>query len=261
MNGSLPAAWRLLRSVVHGVHGLLIVLLRFPSLDIAGRQQRIQWWAAGLLEHMGLALEVDGRVTAGGKLIVANHISWLDIVAIHAVCPQARFVSKADVKSWPLIARLVDSAGTLYLARERKRDAMRVVHQMAAALFAGDTVAVFPEGTTADGRTLLPFHANLLQAAISTESRIQPVALRFSDRAHAVSPAAEFLGKTTLVQSLWRVAAADGMTVHVTLLPPRATAHADRRALAQTLREDIEAVLKTAYLAREVSAEAGEQLT
>ena len=165
-------------------------------------------------------------------------------MAIHAACPQARFVSKADVRHWPLVGRLVDSAGTLYLERERKRDAMRVVHQMAEALSAGDTVAIFPEGTTADGRTLLPFHANLLQAAVATGTPAQPVALRFSDRHQHVSPSAEFLGETTLAESLWRLACGDGMGVHVTLLPPRATAHADRRALAQMLRGDIAAALE-----------------
>jgi 1-acyl-sn-glycerol-3-phosphate acyltransferase len=120
---------------------------------------------------------------------------------------------------------------------------MRVVHQIAEALARGSTVAVFPEGTTGDGRALLPFHANLLQAAIATGARVQPLALRFSDRTHAVSPAAEFLGETTLAQSLWRLVAADGLAVHLTLLPPRASAHADRRALAQVLREDIGAAL------------------
>jgi 1-acyl-sn-glycerol-3-phosphate acyltransferase len=239
----LRAAWRLLRALVHGLHGLAIVLLRFPSLDAAARHARIRWWAAALLAKLGVALDVRGVPTAGGALIAANHVSWLDIMAIHAACPQARFVSKADVKSWPLISRLVDSAGTLYLERERKRDAMRVVHQLAEALASGDTVAVFPEGTTSDGRALLPFHANLLQAAIATRARVQPVALRFSDRAHAVSPAADFTGATTLAQSLWRLAAADGLTVHVTWLPPRASAHAERRALAQALHADIAGAL------------------
>jgi 1-acyl-sn-glycerol-3-phosphate acyltransferase len=236
---SWVAAWRLARVVVHGLHGLGLVLLRFPSLGARARRERIRWWATGLLRCLGIGLHVQGQPTAGAKLLVANHVSWLDIMAVHAVCPEARFVSKADVRGWPLISHLVDSAGTLYLERERKRDAMRVVHQMAQALSDGDTVAIFPEGTTADGRTLLPFHANLLHAAISCGARIQPVALRFSDRANAVSPAAEFLGDTTLAQSLWRLASGDSLVVHVTLLPPRASAHADRRALAQTLREDI----------------------
>jgi 1-acyl-sn-glycerol-3-phosphate acyltransferase len=120
--------------------------------------------------------------------------------------PAARFVSKADVRAWPLVSRLVDAAGTLYLERERKRDALRVVHAMASALQQGQTVAIFPEGTTSTGHGLLPFHANLLQAAISTDTPVQPVALRFSDATHAVSLAAEFVGATTLLQSLWQTA-------------------------------------------------------
>ena len=243
MTASLRALWRLARSVLHGLHGLAVVLLCFPHLDAGGRHARIGWWAAGLLDAMGVCLDVRGGVTPGGKLIVANHVSWLDIMAIHASCPQARFVSKADVKSWPLIARLVDSAGTLYIERERKRDALRLVHQIADALAAGHTVAVFPEGTTSDGTALLPFHANLLQAAIATRSRVQPVVLRFSDPAHHVSPAAEFVGNTSLMRSLWRLARAEGLTVHVAWLPPHATAHADRRALAQSLRQEIAATL------------------
>ena len=73
------------------------------------------------------------------------------------------------------------SGGTLFIERERKRDALRVVHQIAAALRAGDIVAVFPEGTTGDGRDVLPFHANLLQAAIATGAPVQPVVLRYRD--------------------------------------------------------------------------------
>ena len=149
MKPRLLAAWRLVRTLLHGLHGLGIVLLRFPHLDAAGRHARIRWWAVGLLRCLGIALHVRGEPAPGAKLFVANHVSWLDIMAIHAACPQARFVSKADVRHWPLVGRLVDSAGTLYLERERKRDAMRVVHQMAEALSAGETVAIFPEGTTA----------------------------------------------------------------------------------------------------------------
>jgi len=159
------AAWRLLRSVVHGVHGLTIVLLRFHSIDAAQREAYIQWWATKMLRTMGIALRVEGTPRAGGTLMVLNHVSWLDIMAVHAVCPHARFVSKADVRQWPLVSRLVDAAGTLYLERERKRDALRVVHLMASALTAGEMVAVFPEGTTSDGREVLPFKSSLLEPA------------------------------------------------------------------------------------------------
>jgi 1-acyl-sn-glycerol-3-phosphate acyltransferase len=239
----LRGGWRLARAVLHGLHGIAVVLWRFPSLDAPGRHARIAWWANKMLRLLGLRLDVRGTFRPGAKLIVANHVSWLDIMAIHAVCPQARFVSKADVRHWPLVNRLVDSAGTLYLEREKRRDALRVVHQMAEALAAGQTVAVFPEGTTGDGRALLPFHANLLQAAIATSTPLQPVVLRYSDANHAVSPAAEFLGETTLAQSLWRLACGHDMAVHVTVLTAMGTAHADRRALAEHVRQSVAGVL------------------
>lgn len=238
------ALWRLLRAVLHGAHGLLVVLLRFGVLSAAGRQARIRWWSDKMLRMLGIRLQVQGSFRPGAKLVVANHVSWLDIMAVHAVCPEARFVSKADVQQWPLVGRLVAAGGTLYIQRESRRDALRVVHQMADALKAGDTVAVFPEGTTGDGHAVLPFHANLLQAAIATDTPVQPVALRFSDAHHAVSPAAEFVGDTTLAQSLWRLACGEGVVVRLTILPAEGSAHADRRALSERVRGQIAEALQ-----------------
>jgi 1-acyl-sn-glycerol-3-phosphate acyltransferase len=234
---SLLAAWRLLRAVLHVLHGML-VMTRFPQLSAAARHERIRWWSAGLLRAVGMTVEVSGVAPRpGATLVVANHVSWIDIAAIHAAAPHARFVSKADVLAWPLLGWLIKNAGTLFIERERKRDAVRVVHAMAEALQAGDTVAVFPEGTTGAGPELLPFHANLLQAAIATATPVQPIVLRFADAAQAYSPAAVYIGDTTLLQSLWRVACARGLTAHVHVMPPISTTHADRRALALHLRE------------------------
>ena len=227
---SLRAAWRALRMGVHLLHGMAVMALRFPTADAAGRQEHIRWWSAKLVRMAGLEL-------------VANHVSWLDIAALHGVAPQARFVSKADVLAWPLLGWLIRNAGTLFIERERKRDALRVLHQVAEALTSGDTVAVFPEGTTGDGATLLPFHANLLQSAIASGTPVQCVAIRYSDPAHRFSPAAQFLGETTLLQSVWRILTAEGLRVHVDLLLPQGARHADRRALAEHLRAQIHAQL------------------
>ncbi|MBL8305501.1 MAG: 1-acyl-sn-glycerol-3-phosphate acyltransferase [Rubrivivax sp.] len=239
---ALVAVWRITRSALHVLHGALL-MTRFGAMSAAQRHDYIRWWSAGLLRCMGLTLEVKGTARPGATLVVANHVSWLDIAAIHAALPHVRFVSKADVLHWPLLGWLIRSAGTLFIERERKRDALRVVHAMAEALQAGDAVAVFPEGTTGAGPQPLPFHANLLQAAVATATPVQPVALRFSDPAAPFSDAVVFVGETTLLQSLWRVASARGLRAHVRVLPPMASAHADRRALAEHLRETIAAEL------------------
>ncbi len=235
---TLLALWRLLGASLHVAHGLWIVLVHFPAWDHARRMQRVQWWSARLLKRLGVRLQATGTPRRGGKLLVANHVSWLDILALDALAP-ARFVSKSEVRGWPLIGRLVGGAGTLYIERERTRDALRVVHRMAEALNAGDTVAIFPEGTTSHGHAVLPFHANLLQAAIATAAPVQAVALRYSDASCPVSPAAAYVGETHLLSSVWSVVCARDLVAHVHFIAAHAAAHADRRALAQSLRESI----------------------
>ncbi|MEO8123304.1 MAG: lysophospholipid acyltransferase family protein [Burkholderiales bacterium] len=245
LGSQLRALWRVTRACSHLLFGVALVATRFGRNDPALRMRQAKRWSAGFLRVLGVELVVCGVARPGAKLLVANHISWLDILAIDAIEP-ARFVSKVEVKRWPVFGKLSDASGTLYLARERPRDALRVVHQMAEALQAGDTLAVFPEGTTADGIDLLPFHANLLQAAIATETPVQPVALHYFDADHATSPSVLFLGETTLAQSVWRIACAQRLGVHVNFLPARSVRMADRRRLAQTLSDDIADALSVA---------------
>lgn len=244
---ALPRAlWRLGRAVLHALHGGLICAVVFPFLDDAERMHRVGWWARRMLDVMGIGLELRGALQPAPVLLTSNHVSWLDILAIDAVRP-ARFVSKADVRHWPLLGFMVACGGTLFIERERKRDALRVVHQVAAALRDGATVAVFPEGTTGAGPTLLPFHANLLQAAISTATPVQPVALRYCDAAAAFSAAPLYLDDTSLLQSVWQVACADALVVQVTALAPKETASTtQRRQLAGDVRGAIQQALDAA---------------
>lgn len=241
----LRAAWRLLRVLGHVIVGLAVLALLFPRRDAVGRQWHIQRWSAGLLRCLGLHLRVHQQAAVPPAcLVVCNHVSWLDIACVHAALPQARFVSKADVRHWPLIGWMVAAAGTLFIEREKKRDALRVVHHCAEALKAGDTVAVFPEGTTGEGPELLPFHANLLQAAVSVDAPLQPLALRFHTARERFASEAKFVGETTLLQSLWRISSARGLQAELTLLPAIDTQAMDRRALAERARDAIQGALR-----------------
>lgn len=234
---------RLARAAAHVLHGVGLVIVRFPRLDAAGRALAVQAWSARLLALVGVQFSVQGQPRPGAALLIANHVSWLDIAVIHAACPQARFVSKASVRHWPLVGRLAGAVGTLFIERERKRDALRVVHEVAAALQRGEVVAVFPEGTTGAGATVLPFHANLLQAAIAAEAPVQPVALRYHAPGERFARAAQYIDDTTLIASAWRVASAQGLAVQVRFLPPEGCRHADRRALAEHLRQQVQQAL------------------
>jgi 1-acyl-sn-glycerol-3-phosphate acyltransferase len=241
------ALWRILRSLWLLLMGVLICAFIFPFLGPAQRLQRVGRWSAQMLRALGIDLRSSGTPHAGATLVVANHVSWLDILAINAVQP-ARFVSKSDVRAWPVLGWLIACGGTLFIERERKRDALRVVHQVAQALRSGATVAVFPEGTTSDGTSLLPFHANLLQAAISTQTPVQPVALRFADAAQAFSPAAAYVGDTSLVQSLWWVVMGQGLQANVSWLAPETSAECERRVLSERLRTQIAQALSVTEL-------------
>lgn len=242
---------RRLRAVVRIVHMAvylwrvsLIMRWRFEAMDHDTQQANVRLWSAAVFHCLGARLVVKGTPRPGAKLIVGNHVSWMDIMAINATEP-SRFVSKAEVGQWPIVGRMVTLAGTIYLERARRRDAMRAMGLLTQSLRDGHTAAVFPEGTTGDGHHLLHFHANLLQSAIDADVPVQPVAIRYSDAHHAISPAAAYVGDTTLVQSLWWIACADQLTVHVTVLSPQRVQHADRRALATRLHDEIAEALSS----------------
>jgi 1-acyl-sn-glycerol-3-phosphate acyltransferase len=243
----LPAAlWRVGRMLLHVLAGWLMITLLFPRWHQQRRDATVQAWARRMLRILGIPLHVTGEPPVRGPmLLVSNHVSWLDILVMHAA-RHCRFVSKADVKHWPLIGTLASGAGTLYIERGKRRDAMRVVHQMAESLKSGDVVAVFPEGTTADGQVLLPFHANLIQAAIAAEVPVQPVALRFLDRCSgkdSVSPL--YLDDDTLVGSLWRTLAGPPFVAHVRFGQPQRQDGRDRRTWASDLQAAVDALRKS----------------
>jgi 1-acyl-sn-glycerol-3-phosphate acyltransferase len=240
---SLRAAWRLGRAVLHALAGLGIILFVFPRRSELQRNAHVQAWALKMLALLGIRLELHGRPPASGPmLLVANHISWLDILVMHAA-RHCRFVAKAEVRHWPLIGRLATGGGTLYIERESRRDAMRVVHHMAESLKRGEIVAVFPEGTTSDGQDLLPFHANLIQAAISADAPAQPVALCFLDTAtRKTSLAPCYVGDDTLAQSLWRTLGGPPITAVVRYGTPRKAGGKGRREWAAELRSAVDAL-------------------
>jgi 1-acyl-sn-glycerol-3-phosphate acyltransferase len=238
---SLGACWRLLRIFGHILGGLWIAAVRLPRLQPSQQSAQVQTWALALLGHAGIALEIRGQPPITGPvLLVSNHISWLDIPVMHAA-RHCRFVSKSDVQDWPLIGTLATAAGTLYIERSSRRDAMRMVHLMRDALSANEVLAVFPEGTTGDGRLLLAFHANLLQAAVSADAPAQAVGLRFIDKASGeTSHAPSYIGDETLLGSIWRTLCAPSIVAVVHYGEPEWAEGRDRRVWSQHLRNTVD---------------------
>ncbi len=225
--------------------GALTILLLFPFLNAVERDRRVVAWARRLLACVRVRVRLAGRppaVRGEGALIVANHVSWLDIHVLHSLLA-SRFVSKAEVRDWPLIGWMAARAGTVYLERGRKSDARRVNEEMARLLREGACLALFPEGTTTDGTRLLPFYPSLLQPAVAAGARVWPAAIRYRHTDGRINLAAAYHDDTSLWQSLRRILAQDEILAEVTFLPPIASAGLTRRELAQRAEAAIRAHL------------------
>ena len=235
------AVWRLLWALAHIVGGMWTILTVFPKLGQNEKEARVHAWAQAMLQGVGIELAVQGVPVAGGPaLLVANHLSWLDIVVMHA-SRYCRFVSKSDIKHWPLIGTLAAGAGTLYIERKSKRDAHRVVHHMVERLQLGEVLAVFPEGTTGDSISLRPFHANLLQAAISADAPVQPMALRFIDASTGQTCfAPRYVDDDSLFVSIWETLCVKHLRAEVIFGEPQPCNGRDRRTWAADLQREVE---------------------
>lgn len=245
---NIRLGWRLARLILHLLQGLLTCALVFPWAGAALRERLVRRWSARLLRICRVELErgqgADGEQTAlGHALIVSNHISWLDIFVINSLHP-CRFVAKAEIRAWPVLGWLVAQAGTVFIARGNRRDLRHIFKGLVDALAQHQRVAFFPEGTTASQGSLLPFHANLFEAAIDAEVPVQPVALAYLDSAGGWHPAVDYTGDTTFVDSIFRILKGEPVRARLACLAPIETQGAHRRELAKAAHDAIGAALR-----------------
>jgi 1-acyl-sn-glycerol-3-phosphate acyltransferase len=236
--------------VLHILAGLATVLLVFPLVALPTRNRIMGDWSRGLVAACGARVVVDGAPLSDairrtgiepwspGRLVLSNHVSWIDVFAINAALP-SRFVAKAEIGRWPLLGALVTRSGTLYIERGRRHAVAAMNHKVRDHLKAGETVALFPEGTTTDGSTLLPFHSNLLAAAVEVGAPVWPVAIRYTDSG-VPTDAAAFVGDMGLLTTLARILTARDLAIRITLLPAIEVArHGNRHAVARAARAAI----------------------
>ncbi|MET7877294.1 lysophospholipid acyltransferase family protein [Micromonospora sp. DT68] len=239
---TVPVARRVLRLV--SAAGMLLagvgVAVVLPALPARERQALARGWARTTARAFGVRLVIKGRLPRRRALLVANHVSWLDILAVLAVAP-ARLVAKREVRTWPVLGLLAAAGGTVFVDRSRPRALPATVRRLADTLRAGRSVTVFPEGTTwcaGDAVTCRPgggFRPAMFQAAIDSGSPVVPLRLVYRCEAiGSTTTAAAFLGADTLLRSVARVVAARDLVVTVTIAAALHPARdADRRLLAR----------------------------
>ncbi|MEV4131575.1 lysophospholipid acyltransferase family protein [Dactylosporangium sp. NPDC049742] len=230
----VPVATMVKRIVVTGSVVLLAVLAvpvlaLLPQRRLIAVQRRL---ARAVLAGLGISHRAVGRVPQSGALLVANHVSWLDVVVILAHAP-AKLLAKREVRQWPLIGRLAAALGTVFVDRSRPKTLPATVGRISTELAAGGVVAVFPEGTTWCGRMGGTFRPAMFQAAVDAAAPVVPVRLTFAQNGTPTTVAA-FIGDETLATSLRRVVAARGLSIelkaHAKLYPEPTSS---RRVLAR----------------------------
>ena len=251
MSATPPAAESLLRAwrycyrlpmlAWHALVHLPVVLLLIAIGDIGGRRvghAAIRWWSRGLLRVFGMRVRGLGTPLAGGTMFVANHISWIDIIALHSQHMMG-FIAKAEIRRWPVIGWITSHGETIYLHRGNADSLGDVMGEMRERLRAGRAVAAFPEGGTRDGTALGVFHARIFTAAVEADAPVQPVALCYGTGCEA-QPIVAFAPRESFMANFVRLLGEPARPARVCFLEPILhTEHAGRRGIAHTARERV----------------------
>lgn len=228
--------------VAHIARGFATLAWTFPRATRKRRDQILRAWSRKVLQILSFRHVVDAPpgfdAAAGRRLYIGNHVSWIDIYALQAVTA-ARFVAKAELAAWPVLGRLIRASGTVFIERSKRSDTRRINQTLRTHLEAGEIIGVFPEGTTSDGRDVIKFHANLLQAALDAEAEIVPFCVRYLDTRGNYSEVPAFIGEQTFWQSIRRVLREKRLVCELTFFPPLDVAGRNRRELALAAEQQV----------------------
>ncbi|WP_297745072.1 lysophospholipid acyltransferase family protein [Nitrosomonas sp.] len=236
--------FRLARLLLHILSGLLQSFV-YPHFNRTIQRRMARKWANNFLAILNIKLICSGILPAEDEkrvILVANHISWLDIMIIMAKYP-VRFVAKAEILGWPLLNLLCRNVGTIFIEREKRNDTLRVNQDIVRALDSGDSIAIFPEGATSDGTVLLHFHASLLQSAVNVSASLFPVAICYRDSAGIHNTKVAY-ANITIIQSLKQILEQPFIQAELYFLDSITSDDKNRRELARLSEQAISETLQ-----------------
>lgn len=218
--------------------GFVIVLLVFPLAGFKFRQWLVAIWSRCVLGVLKVKLEADLAYAVPGALVVANHISWLDIFVINSAVP-VTFIAKAEVRQWPVIGWLAVKNETVFLKRGSRGHAREIGQQITGLLAAGRHVGVFPEGTTSDGTHILHFHAALIQPALAAGYPVLPISLSYWEPDGQRSLAPRYDGDISLGQCARAILGRKRLVARLVSSPALGLDGEERRQVAREARSAI----------------------
>lgn len=225
---------RVFRLILHLLQGVVTAgtILRFAREPL--RSRIIRSWAAKLLVVLNIETRVQGNVptlATRGVMFVSNHVSWMDVWLLLSVRP-LRFISKADVRGWPVVGYLAQAGGTLFIQREKRHHTAAIVGQAEAVLTQGDCLALFPEGTTTNGLRLRAFHPSLFQVAVDQGGAITLVTIRYVFAGGGIDTAPAYADEITMPESMRAILARRKIIAEVNYFDTLDARGKTRRALA-----------------------------
>jgi 1-acyl-sn-glycerol-3-phosphate acyltransferase len=233
----IRSVWRVLVLIFSSFQAALMFVARCARGPLT-TAKRAEWLhdSCRLALHR-LRIEIVSDPFPARGLLVSNHLSYLDILVFSAISPCV-FVSKKEVRSWPLYGWLAKMAGTVFVDRKSSADAQQATLGMAQALAEGTVVVLFPEGTTSDGSGLLPFHAALFEAAITSREPVAAARINYSVVHGSVKNDVYYWGEMKLFPHLLRLMSLRGLQARVRFAP-EPQRFEDRKVAAQATRDVI----------------------
>ena len=234
----------ILQIIAHVFKGCFILLLLFPWFKVGQRHRSIRHWCKQLLDLFKMRLHVIGaeHLMDDHYLMVANHISWIDIHVINAFKPHY-FVAKSEVASWPIFGWMAKQLGTLFIERGKSSSIRNMVQEIASQLNQ-KAICIFPEGTSTDGKQVAPFKSNLFEAAIVANAPVYSLAIQYFDLGTGKkTTATAFIGDMGLLDSIWNLICSPPICAEIRI-SVKLPALNDRKALAELSQSLITAQLR-----------------
>ena len=237
------------RLLIHVVKACFVTTCLFPFMNESQRKRYVRKWSKKLLDICRVSVRINNPEHLSPKaLVVANHISWLDIFLIYTFV-DGHFIAKADMARWPMIGRLARNVGTLFLERNSARHLKTILERLVTDLKEEERYIFFPEGTTSKQGQMLPFHPNLFEGAIHSGLPIQPFALRYINRQGQFEDAVDSHGDITFGESVISIIGKDYIQAELTILPLISSEGLQRKELSIQTQEAIISVLSQSHVA------------
>ncbi len=252
----IKKTYRLLRIIVHVLWGMVQAIYHLDKdRQLDNKEQAIvRRWHQRFLQLMHIEARVHGEIHPGNHLMVANHISWKDIILLNSIYA-TRFVAKSEIARWPLVGWLSNKVGTLFVKRGNISDIRRLNEQIKALMLAGEKVTLFPEGTTGEGSEISHLYPGLFQSVIDSQNHasesddlasplgVQPIVIvyKVDDQ---LSPHIPYTGDTHLLENLWSVLAYDHIIADIYFTPAINSENTTRKQLSQQSHQQMQDILQ-----------------